>query len=229
MGIAQQYKQVAAQVRHECERVGRAPDSVTLLAVSKTVGLSGVEQAIEANADQFGENRPDQLVQKAQAFPNEKWHFIGNIQSRQIGKIVQNAYLIHSLYEKKHAAKINDAAANIGKVQSVLLEVNVSGEQSKSGVSPEELADLVRFCAGLPNLRIKGLMTMAPQGNLDVARHCFSGLRELFENTKAKMDTQRIQDFCELSMGMSEDWQVAIEEGSTIVRIGRAIFSDDFA
>ncbi len=229
MGIAQRYEQARAEVRATCEQAGRLPQGVTLVAVSKTVGPDGVEQAIAAGAQDFGENRPEQLVQKAEAYPQARWHFIGNIQSRQIRKIVQHAHLIHSLYEDRHAAKIDAAAAELGKVQDVLLEVNVSGEQSKSGIAPDGLPALAQFCAGLPHVRVRGLMTMAPQGDLDTARRVFAGLRQLADELRFGMDDAQAQLFSELSMGMSEDWRIAIEEGATIVRIGRAIFSDDFA
>lgn len=229
MSIAAQYAEVSSEVRDECELVGRAVSEVTLVAVSKTVGLVGVEQAIAAGATDFGENRPDQLVAKAEAFPQVRWHFIGNIQSRQIPKIVQHAHLIHSLFEERHAAKIGEAAAALGKVQEVLLEVNVSGEQSKSGVDPASLPALVEFVGALPQVRIRGLMTMAPQGDPDAAQRAFAGLRRLADEIRSGMDAVQAASFDQLSMGMSEDWRIGIEEGATIVRIGRAIFSDDFA
>lgn len=229
MGIAQRYEEACAAVRAECERAGRLPQEVTLVAVSKTVGLDGVEQAIAAGARDLGENRPEQLVQKSEAFPDAHWHFIGNIQSRQIHKIVEHAHLIHSLYEDRHAAKIDAAAAELGKVQDVLLEVNVSGEQSKSGVASDELPALAQFCQELSHVRVRGLMTMAPQGDLAIAQRTFAGLRELADELRFGMDDAQAACFDQLSMGMSEDWRVAIEEGATIVRIGRAIFSDDFA
>lgn len=228
MSIATRYDEVLSDVHGECRRAGRAEQDVTLVAVSKTVGIDGVQQAIDAGACDLGENRPDRLVAKAEAFPQVNWHFIGNIQSRQISKIVRHAHLIHSLYEDRHAVKINDAAAELGKVQDVLLEVNVSGETSKSGVTPGLLPALVQFASGLPNLRLRGLMTMAPQGDLDAARDAFAGLRRLADEMRGGMDEQQAAAFDQLSMGMSEDWRIAIEEGATIVRIGRAIFSDDF-
>lgn len=229
MAIAAQYEQVGRQVASECALAGREPREVVLVAVSKTVGLEGVQQALDAGARDFGENRPDQLVQKAKAFPQARWHFIGNIQSRQIKRIVEHAHLIHSLYEDRHAVKISEAAAQIGKVQDVLLEVNVSGEASKSGVAPDLLPALVESVAGLPNLRLRGLMTMAPQGDPDEARRTFAGLRRLRDGIRDGMDSAAAAAFDQLSMGMSEDWRIGIAEGATIVRIGRAIFSDDFA
>lgn len=228
MSIAENYKQVRAQVEEECRKCGRNPEKITLLAVSKTTDAIGVDEAHSAGAMDFGENRPDQLVVKYGVFPQLKWHFIGNIQSRRIRDIVPAAVLVHSLYKPEHAAKINEEALANDKIQQVLLEVNVSGEESKSGVSPEELPDLLGVSSRLSNVRVRGLMTMAPQGDLSVARECFADLRKLADSVRAKMPADAADAFDQLSMGMSEDWRQAIAEGSTIVRIGRAIFSDDF-
>lgn len=228
MSIAENYKEVRAQVEDECRRCGRNPEEVVLLAVSKTTDALGVDEARSAGAQDFGENRPDQLVEKFGAFPQLRWHFIGNIQSRRIRDIVPAAELIHSLYKPEHAVKINDDALAIGKVQQVLLEVNVSGEESKSGIAPDQLPDMLGAVLALPNVKVRGLMTMAPQGDLAVAQECFADLRKLAQSERAKMPADAAAAFDQLSMGMSEDWRQAIAEGSTIVRIGRAIFSDDF-
>ena len=136
MSIAERYQKVAAEVAEAAVAAGRAPEDVLLVAVSKTVGPEGVAEAIEGGARDFGENRPDQIVPKSAAFPEARWHFIGNIQSRRISEIVASATLIHSLYQLRHAEKIDHAAAELSKVQDVLIEVNVSGEASKSGVAP---------------------------------------------------------------------------------------------
>ncbi len=229
MSIGQNYVDVKEELAQTCIGCGRSPEDVCLLAVSKTVGADGVRAAMEAGALDFGENRPDQLVDKAEEFPDRRWHFIGNIQSRRIGDIVRYAHLIHSLYQEKHALKINDCAAALGRIQDVLIEVNVSGEESKSGISPDGAKELIERCNGFKNLRVRGLMTMAPQGDIDVARRTFEGLRDLSEQIRPSLDSQAALAFDQLSMGMSEDWKAAVAEGSTIVRIGRAIFSENFA
>lgn len=228
MGIEERYPRVAAEVAKTAQAAGRSPQEVCLVAVSKTVGEDGVAAAFAAGARDFGENRPDQLVPKAAAFPEARWHFIGNIQSRRIHDIVGSASLIHSLYQARHAEKIDKAAAELGKVQDVLIEVNVSGEASKSGVAPDEALDLVRFCEALPQVRVRGLMTMAPQGSPEEARRAFEGLARLAADIRSQLPDDQAAAFTELSMGMSEDWPCAIECGATIVRIGRAIFSDSF-
>lgn len=223
MGTKERFEATAAEVARVCEAAGRKPSEVTLVAVSKTVGPDQVAEAIAGGATDFGENRPDQLVPKADEFTQATWHFIGNIQSRRIRDIVGRAALVHSLFEERHARKINDVARERGIVQDVLVEVNVSGEESKSGLAPDQVRAMLQTCADLPNVRVRGLMTMAPQGDLDVARRTFAGLRALRDELQPSFP-----DLTELSMGMSEDWPVAIEEGATIVRIGRAIFSETF-
>lgn len=228
MGIAERYEAVASEVAAEARACGRDPETVRLVAVSKTVGPDGVAAALAGGARDFGENRPDQIAAKAPAFPEARWHFIGNIQSRRIPDIVRTAALIHSLHEERHAVKIDRAAAALGKVQDVLIEVNVSGEASKSGVVPADAPALVLACSRLPHVRVLGLMTMAPQGDSAVATATFRGLAELADEIRAQLPAAEAAVFTELSMGMSEDWRAALACGATIVRIGRAIFSESF-
>ena len=213
MGIAERYEKVEEELAQECALAGRDPKEVRLVAVSKTVGVEGVGEAYAAGARDF---------------PDAHWHFIGNIQSRRIRDIVDSASLIHSVYQEKHARKIDEVAREKGIVQDILIEVNVSGEESKSGVSPDEAEALVDVCETLPNVRVRGFMTMAPQGDLEIARRCFEGLAKLAEKVRASLPASSAEAFDELSMGMSEDWREAVHAGATIVRIGRAIFSDSF-
>lgn len=229
MSIDRQYRQVVAEVEEVCRACGRDPREVRLIAVSKTVGVERVAEAIGAGALDFGENRPDQIMDKYDAYPHVNWHFIGNIQSRRIPDIVRCATLIHSVYQEHHLSKIDAAAADLGKVQDILIEVNVSGEQSKSGATRDEAFDLVRGASRYPHIRVRGLMTMAPQGDADAVRDCFAGLAQL--RSDIRHDAGIMADnvsFSELSMGMSEDWRCAVSQGATMVRIGRAIFSEDF-
>jgi pyridoxal phosphate enzyme (YggS family) len=229
MSITQQYIDVVRQVRQACLDCGRDPDEVRLVAVSKTVDAARVQDAIDGGAQDFGENRPDQIMEKHAAYPQATWHFIGNVQSRRIRDIVPCAALIHSVCQPAHLAKIDAAAAACGKVQDILIEVNVSGEESKGGVAPEDLPAMLREAARCPQVAVRGLMTMAPQGDLEVARACFARLRDLRDAANANYLPAGMPLMSELSMGMSEDWRCAIAEGATIIRIGRAIFSEDFA
>lgn len=228
MSTATRYQHLRAELDRECLKAGRKPDDVLLLAVSKTVDIDQVKIALEAGAKAFGENRPDELLRKKAALPDVEFHFIGNIQSRRIPEIVASATLIHSLYQLRHAEKIDHAAAELSKVQDVLIEVNVSGEASKSGVDPVEAADLVRAVAALPHVSVRGLMTMAPADDAQAAREAFAGLAELAAQIRAQLPAEDAAVFTELSMGMSDDWREAVPLGATIVRVGRAIFSESY-
>ncbi|MEG0776235.1 MAG: YggS family pyridoxal phosphate-dependent enzyme [Raoultibacter sp.] len=229
MSIATRYLRLRTEIDESCRACGRAPEEVLLLAVSKTVGVPEVREAIAAGAHAFGENRPDLLAAKQAELPQEAWHFIGNVQSRKIPEIVAHAALIHSLYEPQHIARVNVAAEALGKVQRILLEVNVSGEESKSGLAPDAVEEMLHYCESFSHVKICGLMTMAPQGDLVAASACFEGLAALRD--KLMIDVCpgiSNADLHELSMGMSEDWQCALPLGATMVRIGRAVFDDAF-
>lgn len=228
MGFKERYERTLNDVEKCCLECGRNPRDVQVLAVSKTVGEPEIAEAIAAGASNFGENRPDSLKEKHSAFPNQNWHFIGNIQSRRIPDIVACSSLVHSLYQESHVAKFSSAAIAAGKVQDVLLEVNISGEESKSGLAPDEVASMIALCERYPGIRVRGLMTMAPKGDLAVARLCFENLLHLRDDLREDMNASAAAVFNELSMGMSEDWREAVRAGSTIVRIGRALFNPHF-
>lgn len=228
MSTATRYQHLRSELDSECIKAGRNPEEVLLLAVSKTVDVDQVALAIQAGATAFGENRPDELVRKHAAFPEVEWHFIGNIQSRRIPDIVSAATLIHSVSKESHLAKIDAAAEKLGKCQRLLLEVNVSGEESKSGFAPQEVMGVLQRAKGLSHISIEGLMTMAPQGNSQAIIDTFSGLAQLKEAINAWLKKEDAYLLSALSMGMTEDWRVAVGFGTTIVRIGRAVFSDAF-
>lgn len=230
MSLQERYDGVRRTVDDACKAAGRACDEVRLIGVSKTVGLDAVAQAVAAGLHDFGENRPSELARKHDAFPEERWHFIGNIQSRQLSQIVGRAYLIHSLYQKSHADKIDRLAAEMGIVQDVLIEVN-DAEENKQGLAPDELDDMLMHCRSLAHVRVRGLMTMAPQGDLARARETFANLASLRDKAVSALahGGAHDMDLRELSMGMSDDYLEAIPQGATMVRIGRAIFSDEYA
>ena len=214
--LEQRWESVEESVEEACAAAGRARSDVRVIGVSKTVGLDAVAEAIEAGIHDFGENRPDELVRKHDTFPSENWHFIGNIQSRQLDK-------------ESHADKIDRLAAAAGIVQDVLIEVN-DGESNKQGVADENLIDMLTHCAALEHVRVKGLMIMAPIGDASVARATFKRLRELRDAAQSDLAARGIDmELHELSMGMSNDYSEGIGEGATMVRIGRAIFSADYA
>ena len=230
MSLQQRYGLVEHKVAQACDTCGRDRNDVCIIAVSKTVDLDAVEEAIAAGVHDFGENRPAELVRKFEAFPRERWHFIGNIHSRQLPSVVGRACLIHSLYERKHAEKIDSLAAKAGIIQDVLIEVN-DGEENKQGLEPDALFEMLAFCHGLKHVRVRGLMTMALRGDLRSARATFADLAILRDTMNSKLAASGMTDMVlrELSMGMSDDYLEAIPEGATMVRVGRAIFSDDYA
>lgn len=229
MSTKTRYMKVRNQVDEACKQAGRDPEDVLLLAVSKTVDCDEVELAIEGGATAFGENRPDELVRKQAAFPDKSWHFIGNIQSRRIPDIVSAADLIHSVSKAEHLPKIDKAAAKLGKIQPVLIEVNVSGEESKSGFQPDEVFTVIKEAAPLESVRIQGLMTMAPRADEEAIQQSFGGLAQLRDDLQHQLDAEGIDvSLSDISMGMTEDWPQAIELGTTMVRVGRAIFDSSF-
>ncbi len=228
MSIATRYAYVKSQVVAVARECGRNPEEIKLIAVSKTTDTSGVACALEAGACDFGENRPDSLCEKAKVHPQASWHFIGNIQSRRISDIAIHASMVHSLYQAHHIPIFERTAAATGKTLDMLIEVNVSGEASKSGCIPADALALAQEVSAQSHLRIRGLMTMAPQGDLTCACECFSDLARLADTVRTSLDATAQASFNELSMGMSEDWREAIRCGATMIRIGRAIFDEAF-
>lgn len=218
---------VRARVAAAAIQAGRAPESVTLVAVSKTKPLAAIEAAYHAGQRDFGENRLEELWPKVEAaqtlgLHDIRWHLIGNIQSRKTAQAVGPFTLIHAIDREKIAHRLSRDAVAAGYVLSILLEVNISGEVSKHGFTPGELLTAAGELLALPGLHIHGLMTMAPLvEDPEAARPVFRGLRELRDELQARYPTG---DWQQLSMGMTNDFEVAIAEGATLVRIGSAIF-----
>lgn len=229
MSVATRCERIRKAIDECCEQAGRQPGDVRLVAVSKTVDVDRVAEAVAAGVIDFGENRPDELARKHEAFPEARWHFIGNIQSRKIAEIVPCADLIHSVFQEHHLPRIDRVAAECGKVQEILIEVNVLGEGSKSGLKPDDVPAMIEAASAYPHIKVRGLMTMAPRGDASAVDDCFAGLAALRDRLMALdcVSSGRVS-LDELSMGMSEDWQSAIMQGATMVRIGRAVFSDGF-
>ncbi len=228
MSLKERWQDTVADVESICRDCGRDPKEVRIIAVSKTVETPVVARAIAAGAMDFGENRTQPFNEKFAAYPQARWHLIGQLQSRKAKEVVGKAYLIHSLDRSSLLEAIQKEAAKLDVVQDVLVEVSISGEQSKAGIAPADVPALLEQVTTCPNVRVKGLMTMAPQGDLDVARKVFEGLRKLSQELQTAYGTRGSIKFDELSMGMSQDYAAAIAEGATMVRIGRRIFSESF-
>ena len=218
------------------DRAGRPHDAASLIAVSKTVGVDETVAAIQAGYRHFAENRPQELVRKLTGLaehpelPEVRFDMIGNLQTNKINAVLGSAELIHSVGSLHLAQAISSRAVRkieageLAGPQRVLIEVNVSGEESKGGFSPDGIRAAAGELAELEGICVQGLMTMAPRGNKDVARRTFAGLRELRDELEAAHPDLNLP---ELSCGMSEDFESALEEGSTLVRLGRVVFSLD--
>lgn len=220
--IAERYEAVRCRVCDAADAVGRDADDVTIVAVAKTVGPVEVRAAIAAGIRDFGENRAQEFVAKYGLFPEVRWHFIGTLQSNKVQHVVGKAHLIHSVDSPALLERINRVADSLGVVQPVLLQVNVAQEETKHGLDRIELEELLHAATEMPGVEVRGLMTMAPLARPESVRWVFHDLRVLFESLAA-MRFNGIQ-LTELSMGMTNDYPVAVEEGATIVRVGRAIF-----
>lgn len=224
--IAQQLETVRKRIRTACERCGRNPEAVELVAVSKTRPASDILAAFRAGQTIFGENYVQELSAKvAQIHEPLHWHFIGHLQSNKVRQIAGQVSLIHSVDRLSLAQELSRQWGRLGMVCNLLVQVNVSGETSKSGAAAAEALELVRAIAALPHLQVQGLMTMPPFfDDPHEARPFFRELRQLAEGIRE----ERIPGVSmeRLSMGMSGDFEVAIEEGATLVRVGTAIFGE---
>ncbi len=226
--IEQNFHDIKLAITTAALSSGRTADEVALVAVSKTVGMQEVSEAVRAGMHDFGENRTAALVEKQEAFLDERWHFIGRIQTNKLKDIVGRASLIHSVASLHALEVINRLALAQGICQPILLEVNVSGEVSKDGASSSEVPALLEAASMLKSLEVRGFMTMAPIASSPedaTARRTFAALRELRDNLVPIFAGAENISLNELSMGMSDDFKEAIAEGATIVRIGRRLWS----
>jgi len=206
---------------------GRDPDAVRLVAVSKTVPAEKVIEAVEAGVETLGENYVQEARTKIEALAalSVAWHYIGHLQSNKAKYVVKLFDLIHSVDSFKLARELNKQAAKMGKVQQILIQVNIAEESTKSGVSEQDTIDLLESVMPLNNLAVKGLMTMPPYFNApDKVRPFFAALRKL----RDRIEDLNLENVAmdELSMGMTGDFEVAIAEGATLVRVGTAIFGE---
>lgn len=228
MSIADNLLQIREQMRIAAERAGRDPGSVKLVAVSKTQPAEAVAAAVAAGQGLFGENYVQEFLDKARQLPDSvEWHFIGSLQSNKVKYLAGLTSLIHSVDRISLAREIDRQWEKSGKGCDILLQVNISGEETKSGTTAAGVIELAREAAALPHLRIRGLMTMPPFfDEPERARPYFRELRRLAERIEAEKIPGVVME--ELSMGMSGDFEVAIEEGATLVRVGTAVFGERY-
>jgi hypothetical protein len=226
MSVAENLKAVMDRIAAAAKRAGRDPSSVRLVTVTKTVAPERIREAVAAGAAILGENRVQEAKEKIEALGTiASWHLIGRLQTNKAKYAVRLFDLIHSVDTIGLARELDKQAAKTGKVQDVLVEVSIAGEASKAGMAVREAPALVRGVASLRHVRVRGLMTMPPYSeDPDDSRPFFRVLRELAEAiAKENIPGVSMQ---ELSMGMSGDFEVAVEEGATLVRVGTAIFGE---
>lgn len=221
--IKENLKSVKERISRAEEKSGRQNGSVTLIAVSKTYPPELINEAIENGVTDIGENRVQELMEKYDKVKSVRWHLIGHLQKNKVKYIIDKIALIHSVDSLALAEEINKQAKKIGKIQEILLEVNVSGEKSKFGLTPKDCLAAAEEISKLENVRIRGLMTVAPNtDDEELLRSVFSGLKQISLDIKENLaDTI---DMSILSMGMTNDFPIAIECGATMVRVGTGIF-----
>lgn len=218
------YEIIVQTVRDHAIACGRDPENILILTVSKQHSAQEILRIYQKGCRNFGENHIQEALEKISELPNDiQWHFIGNLQSNKILKAIKSFGLIHSIDNLELAKKVSESSQKLGITTRVLLEINTSNEASKHGLSCEDWLACLKEVDVLPNLQIEGLMTMAPFVQDEaVIRECFKKLKKLHGQFKNLLKKPAL--FTQLSMGMSNDYKIAIEEGATILRIGSAIF-----
>ena len=224
MSIEMNYAEVKNRMEAACVRAGRDPKEVTLIAVSKTKPVSMLMEAYEAGARTFGENKVQEISEKCPQMPEDaKFHMIGHLQTNKVGQVIEKTVLIHSVDSVHLAEKIEKEAAKREIVKDILLEVNVAEEESKFGLKMEEVIPTLEIIKNFPHVCVKGLMTIAPfVEDAEENRKYFKQLYQLFIDIKSKNIDNGTMSV--LSMGMTGDYEVAVEEGATMIRVGTGIF-----
>ena len=224
--LKENFQSVEARIQAACDRAGRSRKEVTLIAVSKTKPVEMLQTIYDAGSRDFGENKVQEMCDKIEQLPTDiRWHMIGHLQRNKVKYIVGRVSLIHSVDSLHLAQEIEKQAAKLDVIVPILIEVNIAEEESKFGIHKEETISLVREVAALPHIRIQGLMTIAPYvENPEDNRAYFRGIKQLSVDI-ARENIDNVSMDC-LSMGMTGDYEVAIEEGATMVRVGTGIFGE---
>jgi pyridoxal phosphate enzyme (YggS family) len=223
--IAENIAHVRARIAAAAARSGRTADAVTLVAVTKYASLQTTAAAVAAGCRDLGESRPQDLWAKSAALsdPAIRWHLVGHLQRNKVRRTLPLVHLVQSLDSVRLLEEIDHEAARLGRTIDALVEVNISRDAAKTGLAPDSVEPLLERAATLAHVKIRGLMGMAGrEGDLDAARHDFAYLRALRDRLQARVAPPIV--LSELSMGMSGDFEAAVEEGATIVRLGSALF-----
>ena len=219
MNVRENFETITREIAETCKQVGRNADEVKLIAVTKYVTDTRVEEAIEAGITDFAENRPQNYVERKNNYSNKTWHLIGSLQTRKVRDVINEVDYFHALDRDSLAREIEKRA---DKKIKCFVQVNVSGEESKHGLTSEEVIDFIKSLEQYSKIKVVGLMTMAPfVEDEDVLRNCFRKLRKLRDIVKGLNLSYAPCEF--LSMGMSNDYKIAIEEGATHIRVGTAL------
>ncbi len=225
MGECERLQEVLSRIERACHRSGRDPKEVTLLGATKTIPEEVIRKFYSCGLKVYGENRAQEFLKKYEALRDLSidWHFIGRLQTNKVKYLIGKVSLIHSLDRESLADEIQKRAQKAGKVQEVLIEVNLGGEETKGGVEPENLKKLAEYTLSKPNIKITGLMAIPPyKEDPEEVRPYFAELRKLRDDLERDLGIE----LPHLSMGMSHDFEVAVEEGATIVRIGTLLFGE---
>jgi len=222
--IRRNVEEIRKRIAQAAAKAGRKPEEITLVAVTKTVEPTRIIAAIDAGVCDLGENRVQELCEKHGLVDRQcNWHFIGHLQTNKVKYIIDKVKMIHSVDSEELAKEIERRAEKAGRQIDILVQINIAKEESKFGIYKEEAEDFIRKLSKYDHLKVKGLMTIAPfTDNKDEIRHVFRELRKVFIDIRRK-NIDNI-DMESLSMGMSNDFEIAVEEGATIVRIGTSIF-----
>ncbi len=225
--LKENYENVLKKIKETCEKCNRDVSEVTLICVSKTKPASDIEEVYAAGSRDFGENKVQEIQSKENILPKDiRWHMIGHLQTNKVKTVVPLAYLIHSVDSVHLAKEIEKQSSKAQVISDILIEVNVAKEESKFGLFDKEAVfELLEFCSKQPHIRVKGLMTIAPMtDNPELNRPYFKELKDLSVDIMSKNSDNISMDV--LSMGMTGDYTVAIEEGATMVRVGTGIFGE---
>ncbi|MBO5561654.1 MAG: YggS family pyridoxal phosphate-dependent enzyme [Firmicutes bacterium] len=223
MSIAENLADIERRISAAAQKSGRKREDILLLAVTKTIDTDRIKEAVELGYTSLGENRVQEIMEKYDKIQGVDWHLIGHLQTNKVKYIADKVKMIHSVDSLKLGEEISKRCANCGRVMDILVEVNIAGEEAKHGVPPDKAQELAAELAKLPNLHIKGLMTVAPYDpEPENNRKYFRLMRKLFVDIQNKNYDNTDMEF--LSMGMTNDYETAIEEGANIVRIGTGIF-----
>ena len=224
--LKENLKDVQGRIQEACQRSGRDPREVTLVAVSKKKPLSDIEELLGTGQMEYGENYVQELCEKYEKISRPvHWHMIGHLQRNKVKYLIDKVALIHSVDSLSLAEQIEKEAAKRGRVAEILIQVNVAHEDTKYGLDPQKVTDLAEQISQLPHVRIRGLMTSAPYvSDPEENRGYFRALHQLFIDIRRKNIDNVSMDI--LSMGMTNDFEVAVEEGATMIRVGTAIFGE---